>query len=61
MSVRHTWQAPRPRGGVKIYLCLMLLTMPTLRALSFLLMSGAIGQQSTERQSQIMAQIQIKQ
>ena len=48
-------------GGVKIYLCLMLLTMPTLRALSFLLMSGAIGQQSTERQSQIMAQIQIKQ
>ena len=49
---RHTWQARVSRGN---HLVPLPLTMPTHKALTFLLMSRAIFTQSTEGKTQIMA------
>jgi hypothetical protein len=59
MRARHTWPAGGPRMGHSV-------PLPTAiqfaysQTIIFSLMSGAITPQSTERQTQIMAQIKKK-
>ena len=50
------WQS----RGIIWYHCIMLLTMPTHKALYFLLMSRAKPSQYTESKTQIMAKIKVK-